>query len=376
MVEFSVIILSYHPDFAQLTGTIDSVLCQQEVACEILICDDGSEENHFSRLEAYFKERQFSDYRLLGSEKNQGTVRNILKGLSEASGKYAKLIGAGDLLYERRTLADVKEFMEKNRAECCFGLMRGYRRRGDGLEFPAHTSPRDIEAYRRQDTEKIAHNLMLCEDWVSGAGIFAETDYYRRYISMLEGKVLYCEDWASALSAVDHVFLKLYDRYVVWYEMGSGISTGQSSGFREKLFADNQRFWPVFDAYCQKRRRAEYGKYISGRKRKKRLEHIKSEAVKLLYKALVNPGMVLYEMEVRKQAKSGAFQPKEARPGLLEEEAFAKRMFGAEIAAPETGWKQEADPKRTTGRKQEADPKRTTGRKQETGQKGEDNAGC
>lgn len=357
MVDFSVIILSYHPDFAQLKGTIDSVLCQQDIACEILVCDDGSRENYFPRLEAYLKERQFSNYRLLGSEKNQGTVRNILKGLSEASGEYAKLIGAGDLLYERRTLADVKEFMEENQAECCFGLMRGYRKSQGRLEFVAHNSPRDIEAYRRQDTEKIAHNLMLCEDWVSGAGIFAKTGYYRKYISMLEGKVLYCEDWASALSAVDHVFLKLYDRYVVWYEMGSGISTGQSSGFREKLFADNQRFWPVFDAYCQKKRRKEYGKYISGRKRKKRLEHVKSEAVKLLYKAVVNPGMVFYEMEVRRQAKSKAFQPKESRPGLLEEEAFAKGMFGVKTPEPGTGQKKE------------------TGRVEETSQKGEDNAG-
>lgn len=351
MVEFSVIILSYHPDFAELKGTVDSVLCQQDITYEILICDDGSRENHFSRLEAYLKERQFSRYRLLGSEKNQGTVRNILKGLSVASGRYAKLIGAGDLLYEARTLADVKEFMEENQAECCFGLMRGYRRSKERLEFLAHSSPRDLEAYRRQDTEKIAHNLMLCEDWVSGAGIFAKTDYYRKYISMLEGKVLYCEDWASALSAVDHVFLKLYDRYVVWYEMGSGISTGQSSGFREKLFADNERFWPIFDTYCQEKHREEYRRYITGRKRKKRLEHIKSDAIKLLYKAIVNPGMVLYELEVRKQARSGAFQPKEVRPGLLEEEAFVQEMLGAKAEAPEMS------------------------RKKETNQKGEDNAG-
>lgn len=329
MVEFSVIILSYHPEFAQLKSTIDSVLCQRDITCEILVCDDGSRENHFSRVEAYLKERQFSRYQLLGSEKNQGTVRNILKGLSKAQGAYAKLIGAGDLLYEARTLADIKGFMEENQAECCFGLMRGYRKSENGLEFPMHSSPRDIEAYRRQDTAKIAHNLMLCEDWVSGAGIFAKTAYYKKYISMLEGKVLYCEDWASALSAVDHVFLKLYDRYVVWYEVGSGISTGQSSGFREKLLEDNQRFWPVFDDYCRRKGREEYGKYIAARKRKKRLEHVKSDAVKLLYKSVVNPGMVLYELNVRKQAASGAFTPKESRPGLLEEEAFVKEFLGS-----------------------------------------------
>ena len=43
-----------------------------------------------------------------------------------------------------------------------------------------------------QDEKKIAKDLLVCEDWVSGAGIFASTEYYKKYISLLEGRGFPC----------------------------------------------------------------------------------------------------------------------------------------------------------------------------------------
>lgn len=334
MIDFSVIVLTYNADYRQIRMTLDSIVRQQNIEYEIIVCDDCSRENYFAEieqeLEAWGIEAQ--RYHLLGSEQNQGTVKNILKGLYAASGKYAKLIGAGDMLYHRNTLRDIYDFMEENDAECCFGMMRGYRRKEGRLEFVMHDSPRDILAYRRQDEQKIAKNLLVCEDWVSGAGIFARTDYYKKYISMIEGKVLYCEDWASALAVVDHVFLKLYDQYVIWYEVGDGISTSSNAGFRQKLLEDNRQFWKVFESYCASENSVEYAGYIRKRRRKKKLEHLTNEKLKLLYKAVVNPDMLLYEMDVRKQKQRGMHLPSVQTEGFLDDQEFAYVQEGESYA--------------------------------------------
>lgn len=322
MIEFSVIVLTYNCSWEQIRQTLGSVLRQKDIRYEILVCDDCSKENYFHKIRDMLDSHGLKEeqYRLLGSEKNQGTVKNILKGLGAAGGKYAKLIGAGDMLYQEETLRDIRDFMEKNQACACFGMMRGYRKKDGKIEQVSHVSPRDIRAYRMQDERKIAKNLLVCEDWVSGAGIFATTEYYKKYISLLEGRVLYCEDWATALSAVDHVFLKLFDQYVVWYEVGDGISTSANTGFRKKLFEDNKQFWKVFEEYYQAQGCAEYGNYIKKRRRKKKLEHLSSNFVKNIYKAIVNPDMVFYELDVRRQRKQEQHLPQIQGTGFLDHE--------------------------------------------------------
>ena len=316
-MDYSVLILSYNSEYKKTLRTIDSVLRQKNVSYEIIICDDGSKKNYFPELEEYLSDKQIP-YKLTGGDENVGTVRNILRGLQQASGIYIKLIGSGDLLYNELTLYDVAEFMKNENVPCCFGAMRGFREK-EGCYYAAQQySPRDILAYREQNTKKICRNLMLCEDWVSGAAIFATTEYFKKYLSIIEGTVIYCEDWASAIAAVDQVFLKYLDQYVVWYELGDGISTSANEEFKKKLLQDNVNFWKLFDEYCEKHNASELKKYINKRKRKKRLDYIKNEKIKTIYKSLVNPDMVLYEFYVRRQERAGLHVPQtEATEGFL-----------------------------------------------------------
>ena len=55
------------------------------------------------------------------NKQNVGTVKNIYNGLHHATGKYIKLIGARDLLYNKNTLKDVFVFMEKNNVNVVLG---------------------------------------------------------------------------------------------------------------------------------------------------------------------------------------------------------------------------------------------------------------
>lgn len=312
-MDFSILILSYNSDYRKMLFTIDSVLKQKDVSFEIIVCDDASRENNFAQLDAYLSDKNIP-YRLLGSRENLGTVCNILRGLTIASGTYAKLIGAGDMLYHTHTLYDVAQFMQREHASSCFGLLHGYQQKDGHYRTLSQISPRDILAYRQKDEKKICHNLMLCEDWVSGAAIFATTEYYKKYISLLKGHVLYCEDWATGLAAVNHEYLHFMDTYVVWYEVGDGISTSPNSSFRQKLLQDNENYWKLFDSYCEQNSPGEFNKYIRKRRRKKLLEHVPYEWVKLAYKSIVNPDMILFELQAGKQLRQQQHIPQNNVP--------------------------------------------------------------
>lgn len=317
-MDFSILILTYNSDYEKIKLTIDSVLKQQDVTKEIIVCDDASHENHFSKLQQYLTQAQIP-FQLSGNTTNQGTVCNILKGLELAQGTYAKLIGAGDMLYHSHTLADVAAFMKTEHCNSCFGAMHGYRFNGTTYESANHFSPRDIQSYRMKNTDKICRNLMLCEDWVSGAAIFATTAYYKKYISLLKGHVLYCEDWATGLAAIDGEYLHYMDEYAVWYEVGDGISTSANNTFRKKLLHDNEQYWELFDNYRKEHAPDQYGKYIRKRRRKKKLEHLSCEWIKLLYKSIVNPDMLLFEYQAQKQQRQKMHIPqKETVSDLLQ----------------------------------------------------------
>ena len=320
MIDFSVILVSYNSTQEQIEKTLRSIVEQKDVTFEIIICDDGSTDNHFVDIKEYLHSKKYPDDRVLfmESEKNQGTVCNALKGIRNARGKYSKLIGVGDLLYHEYTLHDIKEFMDQHQSDICFGLLRGYVQKSENIEFRQQCSPRDIDAYRRKDIKRIRRNIMLCEDWVSGASIFARTDYYLKYISLLEGKVIYCEDWATGLSAMDNIYPDLYDRYVVWYEVSEGISTNPNSKFREMIKKDNEVFWTVFDERAERIHSKIVDKLVKKRVRKKKADNW-PVALQLIYKSLANPEMLIYELNVRSQRMSNAFIAKDTRKGFLDE---------------------------------------------------------
>lgn len=319
MTEFSVLVLNYNGSYEQLERTIRSIQLQKNIEAEIIICDDASNNNAIPDIEAALLKQGDMEYTIVQNQTNQGTVKNILSGLRIAKGEYAKLIGAGDMLYREDTLSEIKHFMEETNAQVCFGLTQGFRIRDNKLELCDSISPRDVQAYRQMDETVILKNLLLTEDWISGASIFARTEYYLKYISMLEDRVIYCEDWTSALSAIDHIYLKLFDRYAVWYEVGDGISTNINPGFRKKLVKDNQEFWKICDAYALDHGYTRKSAYISKRQRKKKLEHLDNVFIKNAYKSIVNPDMLIKEFQIQKQRKKKLHLPKKVEEGFLTE---------------------------------------------------------
>lgn len=305
-MKFTVLLITYNAKLPQIYMTIDSIIQQRFDDFELVIADDGSKENHFTELAAYLDEKGFSKYILVGNEKNQGTVKNLLSGLAQTNGKYVKFISPGDTLYDENTLQQVYEFMEREQCEGCFGLIRGYQwnEAGERQEV-GYYHPFDINAYRCGDCKRIIRNLVLYSDNVCGASICYKTDYALEYMQRISPFVLYEEDIFQVLAAVEGRELKLYDDYMIWYEIGTGITTQKKSGFEEKIRQDVERFY--LELY------RIHGTHPDVKKRYRLMKFYKIQNLYLrtFLRFFVNPDAIRYLLCTMIQKKRGAHKKEE-----------------------------------------------------------------
>ena len=68
---FSVLMLTYNSSWDKTRQTLYSVLVQKDVSFEIIIADDGSEENNFEKIRDYLAAWNFAAYSLVANERNQ-----------------------------------------------------------------------------------------------------------------------------------------------------------------------------------------------------------------------------------------------------------------------------------------------------------------
>ena len=107
MALVTICVLTYNPDWIKFRSTLRSIICQRNVDFDIVVSDDGSEENYFDKAEEFLKENNFSDYRFIANKQNQGTVKNTISALQNVESKYVKLISPGDFLYNENVLSNL-----------------------------------------------------------------------------------------------------------------------------------------------------------------------------------------------------------------------------------------------------------------------------
>ena len=238
---------------------------QARAKYEIIVADDGSEETNEEWLKKYFEKESFRDYKLVLNTENHGTVKNILSGLSEAGGKYIKLIGAGDMLFGTDILMDIYEFMESRELKMCFGLLQGFSRKNGRFRKNYFSYPRDIETYRKKNKKAIARNVIYYSDHISGAAMFFEKETLQNYLDQIKDYVKYEEDLLQVLAVLNDEYFELYDHTCVYYEVGSGVSD-KNSPYIKMLNEDVERFYEyVYSAYAdnkyvKKRKKLEWSK--------------------------------------------------------------------------------------------------------------------
>lgn len=255
----SVVVLTYNPNFKKLFDTLNSILCQKDISYEVIISDDGSKNSIKSEIEEFFSCRGFFEYKICESKINEGTVRNCLKGLKCAKGKYTYLLSPGDMLYDSRTIYDLFSYAEKTNSKVCFGRAIYYRRISDnvGKVISIKGNPYKTNLYK-------SNNLIVNKMAFFFSGLILGATYFRNtkfFISCLEdvlSTTKYVEDSTSSMVSLQRgEMIRFIDRNVIFYEYGDGISTNHENKWKKiiqdeiektlKELIKKKRYDAVFD---------------------------------------------------------------------------------------------------------------------------------
>lgn len=227
-----------------------SIIRQRDVSLEIIICDDGSNENYYQETVELFKQHHFTDYIFITHEKNQGTVKNLIDGVKIAKGDYLKLISPGDFLYDEYTLRAFCDYASEHPAVAYFGLAPYYRLDDESsFVMIEKGNPRDLTPWIKRNKIEIRYNYIRNCDYAVGASFFVKTDVFLKHMLQIEGKIKYAEDYSFVIMVAEGENVEFVNRPIVFYEYGTGVSTNPQSEFRQCVRNDNvvglQMIWPL-----------------------------------------------------------------------------------------------------------------------------------
>lgn len=225
MDNITVVVCTYNGTVNAILATIESIVKQRGIHVKLIVTDDGSSDNHKNDIERYLAKVSFDNYILLMNEENRGTVESIDIALNYVTTEYVKFIGQGDLLYDENTLSRVVDFMRKGNYGVAFGKMIAYTYDGNEISISERFSPLDISSYLKLDYKKIKEEFFLYLNGPCGAIQIYKTDIAKKYMNEIVGHVKYCEDNVLGLFLIDGGKLGYFRDFIVWYEVGNGISS-------------------------------------------------------------------------------------------------------------------------------------------------------
>lgn len=243
-VDISVVVTTYNQDERALTLTLNSILQQTCTSFEIIVADDCSKADPSPFIHQFFDERGFGNYSIVRSSENIGTVANVAQGISAASGHIIKPLSPGDALFCPSTLANIVQCCNEHDIQLGFGGIISYLSDGS---FSPYNAPRALDLYTssKQDSGDVLRSHILKTDWIPGCSLFYGRDLMLPYLHELADRahVRYCEDLACPLCAADGVRIGYLGEPVIWYEMGTGISTSGGSASVRRMYTDHHNFY-------------------------------------------------------------------------------------------------------------------------------------
>ena len=103
-MDLSILLVQYRPDEGELRRTLASLLRQSCRDFELVVADDGSDEDFFPLTRKILAENGFTGAKFVKLIPNGGTVKNVLNGAKQAAGKWVFTVSPGDYLYDADTV--------------------------------------------------------------------------------------------------------------------------------------------------------------------------------------------------------------------------------------------------------------------------------
>lgn len=221
--DVSVVIASYQPNYEKMVMTVRSLFLQKDVSLQIVIADDGSDEDYFQEMEWHFSEWNFTDYELVKNPTNQGTVINCLSGFMRCKGEYIKPISPGDYMASDTTLRKWIDYMKEKDIDICGSDYFCYNNRDNGKMVAKvlmlHPRRCDLSGRALRESYILYDNIFL------GAATLCKKKVLIKYVSKLAEKVKFAEDNCYRMMAYCGEKMGFYRKETIIYEVGTGIST-------------------------------------------------------------------------------------------------------------------------------------------------------
>lgn len=240
MPQVSIIVLTYNSDPAKLRATLAAAALQQGVSVELVISDDGSVRKDFSFLPDFFNNLGFTNWKLVENTENRGTVSNCCAGLDAATGEYVFLTSAGDILYDSLTMQRFYEFATAHDAQLCFGnAVRYCCEQSKVRRTNPYSIPAAPDIFSKEHSLNTQRTAFFGGELIIGACYFRKTALARKYFQELIDTSKYMEDTPSTMFCMaDGIKIHYFDSNIVFYEDGTGVSTGAQDKWRKLLQQD------------------------------------------------------------------------------------------------------------------------------------------
>ena len=243
-ISVSVIVATYNFNMLKTVATLNSIIHQKNVSIEIIIADDGSgNSDELDSLNGYFEKNNITNFKIIKNKENQGTVKNLLSGLNTSVGKYIYFISPGDCLFDDMVLSDFFEFCEKRNSKIAFGNAVSYTidENNNVNILDVVSGPRITKCY--EDGKSL--NYQKISFWtnnITGPAYFRERTTICKYLSFIQNHCKFVEDNTTTAAALaDGIRIDYFDRNLVWYDYGTGVSAPQNEKWKKILMQDFDR---------------------------------------------------------------------------------------------------------------------------------------
>lgn len=226
-----------------IARALHSVLNQTHSDVEVIITDDGSEDNTKSIVTSYAN--QDSRVKFFENEKSLSVIPNYFQALRHSSGEYVQFLGQDDWLSKNYIATARKYFDGSSNIGAVFTKTVGFILEEDKLKFQhevyfgggyystKYFAQRVFKTawgslsfgalWRRNDAIRAADSILkICED----------SDYGALYARG------FATDWAFALSVLENYEQLYFCEEAAYIKLGHDFNAGKSFGFRNDRAID------------------------------------------------------------------------------------------------------------------------------------------